>query len=393
MIQSQEYKNFSWDLHQDAGHKPVVGQFEITFGCGLKCVHCYTDCYNTPERLKRELTTAETITVIDKIADGGCFWLCLTGGDPFAHPGFKEIYLHARERGLLLTLFTTGTSMTPKMADFLKERPPFNIETTIHGVTAETYEAVTQRPGSFKRFLYGINLIRDRGLPLKLKTVVMKQNQHEILAIKAFVEELGMQFQGSVSIKARLNGDTTPGTYQLSADDAIALQRQWGSHDDEDRGCRTCASDVADELEEFLKPVDPTNRLFRCGIGFDSFWVDPYGDMILCSSMRKPTYNLLQGTLQEGFEVLTEGIKEREFTGDSECTTCTLWDRCRKCAGHAYLETGDPEGDIDRECELTHCRADEAGVKHPEGQRWRAEYEAKRDRRLAKESAVAERVT
>lgn len=386
MIEIKEYRDFSFQLHADAGHKPVVGQFELTYGCGLKCAHCYTDCYNTAEDRRREMTTAEALAIVDKIAEGGCFWLCLTGGDPLAHHGFKEIYLRAKQHGLLVTIFTTGTSMTPAMADFLSANPPFNIEVTIHGTTAAVYESVTQRPGSFARFQRGIQLIMERGLPLKLKTVAMRQNVGELAAIKAFVESFGKEFMMTTTIHARLNGDPTPGTYQLSAEEVVALPQVLQPERSGDGECRSCAP--GDELEAFLRPVDPTNKLFRCGIGYDAFWVDPYGRMILCSSMREPSYDLLHGTLPEGFEVLTRGLRERTFTGDSECTTCTLWNRCVKCPGKAYLETGDPEGDIDRLCQLTHWQAQADGVRHPEGRSWHAIYEEKRARRAARRVAT-----
>ncbi len=388
MIQTKEYGDFSRKLHTDAGHKPVVGQFELTYGCGLKCAHCYTDCYNTPEDRRREMTTAEALAIADKIAEGGCFWLCLTGGDPLAHHGFKEIYLRAKQHGLLVTIFTTGTSMTPAMADLLAANPPFNIEVTIHGTTAEVYESVTQRPGSFERFQRGIRLIMERGLPLKLKTVAMRQNVGELATIKAFVESLGKEFMMTTTIHARLNGDTTPGSYQLSAEEVLSLRHTLRGEEDSDRGCRACAPAMDDALEAFLQPVDPTNRLFRCGIGYDSFWVDPYGRMILCSSMREPSYNLLAGTLQEGFDILAHGIRERTFQGDSECTHCTLWNRCVKCPGKAYLETGNPEGDIDRLCQLTHWQAQADGVRHPEDRSWHAIYEEKRARRAARRVAT-----
>ncbi len=384
MIRETQYQDFSWQLHADAGHKPVVGQFELTYACGLKCAHCYTDCYNTPEDRRREMSTGEAIAVIDKIVEGGCFWLCLTGGDPLAHHDFKTVYSYAKSRGLILTIFTTGTSMTPEMADFLAAAPPFNIETTIHGVTAEVYEAVTQRPGSFDRFMRGIRLILDRSLPLKLKTVAMRQNLHELSAIRAFVEELGMQPQISTTLHARLNGDVTPGDYRLSVEEIANLNRPLdGDSSAEDRGCKSCSS--GDELEAFLRPVDPTNKLFRCGIGYDSFWVNPYGRMCLCVAVREPSYDLLRGTLQEGFEQLSRGIRELTFQGDSECTTCTLWDRCAKCPGKALLETGSLEGDIDHFCQVTHRMADAGNVPRPAGtSSWQEVYEAKRARRIAR---------
>lgn len=42
------YRNFSLRLHKNNWQKgkPNVCQFELTFGFGLHCKHCYSDCYN-----------------------------------------------------------------------------------------------------------------------------------------------------------------------------------------------------------------------------------------------------------------------------------------------------------------------------------------------------------
>jgi len=39
------------------GRLPLSGQWELTCRCNLKCAMCYTDCFNTPERILRELST------------------------------------------------------------------------------------------------------------------------------------------------------------------------------------------------------------------------------------------------------------------------------------------------------------------------------------------------
>ena len=108
--------------------------------------------------------------------DEGCRWLLLTGGEPFLRPDFLDIYTNANKKGLLLTLFTNGTLLTPRSADLLAERRPFAIEITLYGATQQTYERITGIPGSYARCRRGIDLLLERNLPLKLKTMVMTLN-------------------------------------------------------------------------------------------------------------------------------------------------------------------------------------------------------------------------
>ncbi len=108
------------------------------------------------------------------------FW---PGGD------FLEIYAYAEKKGLLITLFTNGTLITREVADHLAMLRPFRIEITIYGPTRETYERVTGIPDSFERCLRGIHLLRERGLPLILKTSVLTINKNEVWDLKRFSEE------------------------------------------------------------------------------------------------------------------------------------------------------------------------------------------------------------
>ncbi len=112
-------------------------------------------------------------------------WLLFTGGEIFARKDFLDIYTHAKKRGLLITLFTNGTQITPAIADYLADWRPFAIEITLYGRTRETYERLTRVPGSFDRCMRGIRLLKERGLPLKLKTVAVTINRHEMRTCSA----------------------------------------------------------------------------------------------------------------------------------------------------------------------------------------------------------------
>ncbi len=76
-----QYKELSLDVHTRAADTRAVvdAQIELTYGCNLHCVHCYTDCYNRPDLIKRELSYAEVNRILDQLAAEGCLWVCFTG--------------------------------------------------------------------------------------------------------------------------------------------------------------------------------------------------------------------------------------------------------------------------------------------------------------------------
>ena len=178
------YGAFSADLHQrQSGQRaPMQVSIEVTRRCPLECQHCYNNLpMGDQDARSREMTTEEHFKMLDELVEMGCFWLLYTGGEIFARKDFLEIYTYAKKKGFLITLFTNGTLINEKIADYLVEWPPFSIEITLYGRTRETYEALTQIPGSYDRCLRGIKLLRERKLPLKLKTVATSINKHEVI--------------------------------------------------------------------------------------------------------------------------------------------------------------------------------------------------------------------
>ena len=191
------YGEFSESLHRRVGnqHIPITGSFEVTLRCNLRCQHCYIPGERRRSRKEPELNLEEMQRILDEITDAGCLWLLLTGGEPLLRRDFLDIYTYAKRKGLLLTLFTNGTLVTRRIADYLADWRPFKIEITLYGATQETYERVTGIPGSYARCRRGIDLLLERKLPLSLKTMVMTLNHAELDQMKALAASLGVQFR------------------------------------------------------------------------------------------------------------------------------------------------------------------------------------------------------
>ena len=62
------------------------------------------------------------------------------------------IYMYAKQKGLIVTLFTNGTLIDENTALLLKKLPPFSVEITLYGATKETYESLTGVNGLFFNF-------------------------------------------------------------------------------------------------------------------------------------------------------------------------------------------------------------------------------------------------
>lgn len=206
---------------------PLSASMELTERCNLHCVHCYLgDQDALRQNRARELNTAQWLKVIDQIADLGCLYLLITGGDPLIRKDFAEIYTHARRRGLLVTVFTNGTLVTDAMVELFRELPPFVIEVTLYGATQATYEAITGVPGSYARCLAGFEKLRALGLDARLKTILMKPNQQEFQQIADFCRAHSHRgkFRFDFEIQGCLDGEKGPIALRLDPEEAVRVE-------------------------------------------------------------------------------------------------------------------------------------------------------------------------
>jgi len=248
---------------------------------------CYTDCFNTPEEIQSELSTSEILRILKELADAGVMDLVLTGGEPLSRPDFMTIYEAAHAQGFLVTVFTNGTLITEEIADRWVNLPPKMIEISLHGMSAEVFERVTQRPGSLEPCLRGIDLLVKRKIPLTLKTVGMTLNREEILSVKRFAATLGPNvfFRFGEEMRDDLLLSGAPLGYQLSGEELDVLERQ-------DAGMWSERQQAAREAEA----QRPT-----CGGGRQTFHIDAYGRLQLCSNNRRAGFDLRQGSFHDGF--------------------------------------------------------------------------------------------
>ncbi len=353
-IPELRYSEWSESLHKKVQDKrpPLSGSLELTFRCNNNCIHCYC---NTPpndaSEMAREMDTGMIRDIISQLADQGCLWLLLTGGEPFLRPDFKEIYLHAKKKGILVTLFSNGTLIDERIADFLAEWRPFSTEITLYGATEKTYEEITRVKGSYRRCIGGIELLIERKVPLKLKTMAMRQNFHEIPLMKTYAESLGLQFRFDPMVNSRLDTNKGPLSARLKPEEIVRLDME-----DEKR-----AEEWKKSFNEHAGPPG-SDRLYICGAGLDSFHIDPYGNLSICIISRKEQYNLKIGTFREGWYNFIERMREITLRTNIKCRECNIANLCGQCPGWSQVELGDNETPVEFLCEVAHKRAEAFGV-------------------------------
>ncbi|MEE9523617.1 MAG: radical SAM protein, partial [Thermodesulfovibrionales bacterium] len=116
-----KYQDVSSRIHHKAvtGNKrvPVNATLELTYRCNNRCVHCYCNL-PTGDKIAREseLSLEEIEKIFDELKEMGCLWLLITGGEPLLRDDFSQVYLAAKSRGFLVTVFTNGILVDDEVA-------------------------------------------------------------------------------------------------------------------------------------------------------------------------------------------------------------------------------------------------------------------------------------
>lgn len=384
-----------WDKLK-ARRAVISFDLEITARCNNACRHCYIALpAGDREAQRHEMSLAEIDDIAARAADLGAVWVLLSGGEPLLRPDFADIYLALKRRGLLVSVFTNACLVTPEHVALFRRYPPRDIEVSVYGATAETYERVTQRPGSFAAFSRGLDLLLGAGVKVRLKAMALRSNVHELDEIAAFCRArtkdyyrfdplLHLRFDGDEQRNEQIRAE------RLSPGEIVTVERA-----DEQRfgalqkGCAdgrlifaqaegAADADHADHTVDAAGlPLHPDgsvcDHLFHCGAGNGSFSIGYDGTFRLCSSLWHPdcTVSVRPGdrptlvSLREAWEELVprvHALRSQDPVFLTKCRRCALVNLCLWCPAHAHLETGSGEqGRLDAVpdyfCRVAHARA------------------------------------
>lgn len=334
---------------------PLSGSIEVTHGCNLRCIHCYLGPRGR-RPLEREMPGGRIFSLIDEITDAGCLNLLITGGEPLLRPDFPAIYRHAKERGLLVTVFSNGTLISEEHLQLFADLPPLEIEISLYGSTARTYEEVTRVPGSYARCMRGIKSLLDGGVKVNLKTILMTVNRHELHAMEEIAKAFGVRFRFDAAISPCIDGERTPLALRVSPEEAIEIE-----FSDSEK--------VARWKRYFEKAKDHflTDDLYGCGAGVTGFHIDPKGFLQPCIMTLDVQYDLSNGSFQQGWAEIASRLRERKAGAGFACRGCDKINLCGYCPAFFRLENGAEDARSEYLCRMGEYRHQRIKDDCPEG--------------------------
>jgi len=155
--------------------------------CNCRCTMC--DIWQT--RHTQELAPQDLECMLPSFATLGVRWVVLTGGEPLLHSNIAAICKPLRDRGIKVTLLTTGLLLSrhaKTAADLFDE-----IIVSIDGPAA-VHNQIRRIPGAFERIAAGIALLRRNAttIPLRARTTVQKANHRHLCETVHAIQEMSL---------------------------------------------------------------------------------------------------------------------------------------------------------------------------------------------------------
>ena len=321
---------------QASSHPHLVhATVELTYGCNLRCVHCF----NPTHYAKGERTTQEIFHTLDELVAEGCLWVGFTGGEIFTRRDSMEILWYAKKLGMVVSILTNATMITPVLADQIQALEPFLVEISVYGSNAETYEKVTGIRGSFQKFVTGMDLLIERRVTVLLKVVLMSINVHEFEEMWNFSTKRGVNCRVSTSIQPKADGSKEPLAYRIDPERVFEIWKKL-SGETLRRKQLLAENVIREDIMEEGCNTSSEEPLFQCACGKSNAAITPYGKMNLCVSMHHPQINLNEVSVHEAWQSLVDLVAQARPGSGYECGTCPVEKRCDRGPKDGWLEEG-----------------------------------------------------
>jgi radical SAM protein with 4Fe4S-binding SPASM domain len=298
-----------------------------------------------PYQIQNELSTEKIKRILDEITEAGCLNLLITGGEPLIRKDFTEIYRHTKSKGLLITIFSNGTLITDKILDLFDDLPPKTIEISIYGATAKTYERITGIKGSYERCISGIEKLLEHGLNLRLKTILMTINSHELAMMDQMAKDYRVPFRFDAALFPRFNGDSFPLGLRVSPDEVVDKEFSQKTRRDEWQ-----------KFYERYKDLPISDAKYQCGAGLTYFHIDACGNLQPCLMSIEHQVSLKGISFSDGWNGETPEVRNEKLVPGHMCIDCSKRVLCGYCPPLFQLETNSDQEISDYMCSMGQLR-------------------------------------
>lgn len=256
-----------------ANPKKLNGTVIVTYRCNARCNMC--NRYKAPS-LPEEEISLETIKKLPSM-----YFTNITGGEPFIRTDLKDIVRELYKKSDRIVISTNGY-FTDRIINLCEEFPNVGIRISIEGLQ-ETNDEIRGLENGFNRgYETLMKLVEMKHPDVGFGMTIQDKNAADLVPLYKVSDKHGMEFA-----TASLHNSF----YFVEAKNIIKDRPMVASH-------------IEDLVNELLKSNSPKKwfrayfnhglinyiysqpRLLQCDMAFDTFFIDPYGDVMPCNGTK-----------------------------------------------------------------------------------------------------------
>ena len=267
------YKEKNSEVENKVKEKKLNGTVIVTYRCNARCSMC--NRYKAPSKQEEELSI-ETIKKLPKM-----YFTNITGGEPFIRTDLPDIVRELYKKSDRIVISTNGF-FTDRIVALAKEFPQIGIRISIEGLE-QTNNEIRGLENGYQRGYQTLKTLREMGMKdVGFGMTVQDKNAPDLVPLYDISDEMGMEFA-----TASLHNSF----YFVEAKNII--------HDRP-----MVAKNFEALVNKLLKSKNPKKwfrayfnhglinyiygqpRLLPCDMSFDTFFIDPYGDVMPCNGTK-----------------------------------------------------------------------------------------------------------
>ncbi|NDY41741.1 selenobiotic family peptide radical SAM maturase [Dissulfurirhabdus thermomarina] len=295
-------------------------QWHVTQACDLHCRHCYDRSDRAP------LSYEQGVRVLDDLrrfcqARNVRGHVVFTGGNPFLHPRFADLYRAAADRGFSLAILGNPVPRR-RLEEILAIREPTFYQVSLEGL--EPHNDFIRGRGHFRRALAFLDLLRELGVSSSVMLTLTRENLPQVLPLAEI-------------LRGRADGFTFNRLSPVGEGARLALPDRDAFLAFLEAFRRAAARNEVlyfkDNLLNALLhreglPLSDGCTGYGCGAAFNFIALLPDGEAHACRKFPSPIGNVHA----EGLEAVYESAAARRYRAGCEgCRPCPIRPWCGGC--------------------------------------------------------------